>query len=163
VRHRRSPTTHRSTAPAPRPGPDILYADPVVAPQLTNAGVWRAHPVLVSGARSYRDGEFVYQDYLYDDHGARLVRDPSDPRTDTLALKLRNVGTVTVHPERARITCGAALTVDTDGPVRVVFAGCGRAEAFSGAGTFKRSRGAACAGSSGPKRFAAGGAAAACG
>jgi len=36
--------------PAPRPGPDILYAAPVVAPQLTNAGVWRADPILVSGA-----------------------------------------------------------------------------------------------------------------
>ncbi len=28
------------------------------------------------------DGEFIYQDYLYDDHGAQgLGRDPSDPRT----------------------------------------------------------------------------------
>ncbi|CAA9227189.1 MAG: hypothetical protein AVDCRST_MAG54-847, partial [uncultured Actinomycetospora sp.] len=26
----------------PRPGPAILYAPPVVAPQLTNAGIWRA-------------------------------------------------------------------------------------------------------------------------
>ncbi|MEA2480647.1 MAG: hypothetical protein QOJ07_2569, partial [Thermoleophilaceae bacterium] len=29
----------------------------------------------------YRDGEFLYQDFLYDDHGARFSRDPSDPRT----------------------------------------------------------------------------------
>jgi predicted esterase len=63
---------------------------------------------------------------------------PSKPRTDSLALTVRNVGTVTVHPGRARITCGAALKVDTDGPVRVVFAGCGRTEAFSGADTFTR-------------------------
>ena len=40
--------------PGPRPGPDILYAGPAAAPQLTNAGVWRADPILVSGARSYR-------------------------------------------------------------------------------------------------------------
>src|SRR3954471_12535284 len=66
--------------PAPRPGPDILYAAPATAPQLTNAGVWRADPILVSGARAYRSGEFVYQDFLYDDHGARLARDPADPR-----------------------------------------------------------------------------------
>src|SRR3954451_6666701 len=65
----------------PRPGPDLLYADPVVAPQLTNAGVWRADPILVSGASAYRDGEFLYQDYLYDDHGGRFSRDPDDPRT----------------------------------------------------------------------------------
>ena len=56
-----------------------------------------------------------------------------------------------MHPERARITCGAALTVDTDGPVRVVFAGCGRSEAFSGAGTFRRA-GAACASTAGFRR-----------
>jgi hypothetical protein len=28
--------------PGPRPGPDILYAKPARAPQLTNAGVWAA-------------------------------------------------------------------------------------------------------------------------
>src|SRR5690242_2406334 len=67
--------------PGPRPGPDILYAAPVQAPQLTNAGVWHADPILVSGASAYRGGEFLYQDYLYDDHGARMSRDPNDPRT----------------------------------------------------------------------------------
>ena len=67
--------------PGPRPGPDILYAGPAAAPQLTNAGVWRAEPILVSGASAYRAGEFLYQDFLYDDHGARAARDPGDPRT----------------------------------------------------------------------------------
>jgi len=67
--------------PAPRPGPDLLYAEPAVAPQLTNAGVWQAPPILVSGATAYRDGEFLYQDFLYDDHGADTgARDPGDPR-----------------------------------------------------------------------------------
>lgn len=67
--------------PAPRPGPDILYAPPAKAPQLTSTGVWRADPILVSGASAYRDGEFLYQDFLYDDHGARAAgRDPRDPR-----------------------------------------------------------------------------------
>src|SRR3954463_2572158 len=53
-----------------RPGPDALYAPPAAAPQLEDTGIWRAKPILVSGATSYRGGEFVYQDYLYDDHGA---------------------------------------------------------------------------------------------
>jgi Putative esterase len=67
--------------PPPRPGPDILYRAPAQAPQFQNAGVWRASPILVSGASAYRDGEFLYQDYLYDDHGARgHSRDPGDPR-----------------------------------------------------------------------------------
>ena len=65
----------------PRPGPDILYAPPAAAPQLENAAPWQAAPILVSGASAYRKGEFLYQDFLYDDHGANSgARDPSDPR-----------------------------------------------------------------------------------
>jgi hypothetical protein len=68
--------------PGSRPGPDILYARPAQSPQLDNRGVWRARPILVSGASAYRAGEFLYQDFLYDDHGARgPARDPGDPRT----------------------------------------------------------------------------------
>jgi hypothetical protein len=68
--------------PGPRPGPDILYAPPVDAPQLQNTGIWQAPPILVSGASAYRAGEFLYQDFLYDDHGARaLQRDGGDQRT----------------------------------------------------------------------------------
>src|SRR3954466_2988911 len=62
-----------------RPGPDILYAKPPRAPQLENTGVWRAKPILVSGAQSYRDGEWLYQDYLFDDHGAMSAKDLNDP------------------------------------------------------------------------------------
>jgi hypothetical protein len=62
-----------------RPGPDILYAPPPRAPQLENTGVWHAKPILVSGTQAYRDGEWLYQDYLYDDHGATGVKDPNDP------------------------------------------------------------------------------------
>jgi hypothetical protein len=61
------------------PGPGLLYADPVVAPPLRNAGPWRARPILVSGATAYRRGEWLYQDFLQDDHGARGVPDPSSP------------------------------------------------------------------------------------
>ena len=62
-----------------RPGPDALYLPPAVAPQLQNTGPWKAQPILVSGAQSYRDGEWLYQDFLYDDHGAAGVKDPNDP------------------------------------------------------------------------------------
>ena len=55
---------------AVRPGPDMLYAKPAASPQLSNAGIWKAAPILVSGASAYRNGEFLYQDYLYDDRGA---------------------------------------------------------------------------------------------
>src|SRR4051794_34003408 len=67
--------------PGPRPGPDLLYAGPAAAPQLTNPAPWKPAPILVSGATSYRDGEFLYQDFLYDDHGANAgTPDPADPR-----------------------------------------------------------------------------------
>src|SRR3954447_1078568 len=67
--------------PGPPPGPDILYAPAAGAPQLTNAPPWKADPILVSGASAYRQGEFLYQDFLYDDHGAAGAFDPADPRT----------------------------------------------------------------------------------
>jgi hypothetical protein len=71
------------SGPGPKPGPAILYQAPATAPQLTNAGPWKAQPILVSGATAYRSGEFVYQDYLYDDHGARELPDPTDPRASS--------------------------------------------------------------------------------
>jgi len=37
--------------------------------------VWKARPILISGASAYRKGEFLYQDYLYDDHGAKRRRE----------------------------------------------------------------------------------------
>ena len=80
-----APTAHAASlyeGPGPRPGPDILYAPPVDAPQLANEGIWQAPPILISGASAYRRGEFLYQDWLFDDHGARGVRDPNDPRFD---------------------------------------------------------------------------------
>src|SRR5213593_2270192 len=68
------------SGPAPRPGPDVLYGAPAVAAQLENVGVWSAAPILVSGASAYRGGEFLYQDFLYDDHGAAEAPDPTDPK-----------------------------------------------------------------------------------
>jgi hypothetical protein len=68
------------SGPGPRPRPAILYQAPAVVPALTNTGVWHAPPILVSGAAAYRDGEFLYQDWLYDDHGAHELPDPNDPR-----------------------------------------------------------------------------------
>jgi hypothetical protein len=92
--HARRPAHHKSrheltpraavnnslyAGPGPRPGPDILYQPPAVAQQLTNTGIWRAQPILVSGSTAYRSGEFLYQDWIYDDHGAHEVSDPNYP------------------------------------------------------------------------------------
>jgi hypothetical protein len=69
------------SGPGPRPGPDLLYSAAAPAPQLSNAGIWKAKPILVSGTTAYRGGEFLYQDFLYDDSGAREAPDTSDPRS----------------------------------------------------------------------------------
>jgi dienelactone hydrolase len=54
----------------PRPGPDALYGDNPTPPQLENGFGWDADPLLVAGGRGHVDGEFLYQDFVYDDHGA---------------------------------------------------------------------------------------------
>jgi hypothetical protein len=62
-----------------RPGPDALYLPPAHAPQLDNSAPWSAPPILVSGGSEYSSGEFLYQDYLYDDHGAPGVPANNNP------------------------------------------------------------------------------------
>ena len=93
--------------PAPRPGPAMLYRKPAASPQLANRGVWHAKPILVSGASAYRRGEFLYQDFIYDDHGARgTARDSGDPRTSGDTFSAPN-GTYT-YPTGARYANNAA-------------------------------------------------------
>ena len=94
--------------PSPRPGPDILYAKPARAPQLANAGIWRAKPILVSGTSAYRTGEFLYQDFLYDDHGARAAPDPGDPRSSGNTFSAPN-GTYTYPTDPAYANNAADL------------------------------------------------------
>jgi hypothetical protein len=96
--------------PGPRPGPDLLYRKPAGSPQLTNRGVFKARPILVSGATAYRRGEFLYQDYLYDDNGARLTPDPDDPRTAGNLFSKPN-GTYT-YPTDERYASNAADLVE---------------------------------------------------
>lgn len=73
-----------------RPGPGVLYAPEATAPQLENAGGWAAEPLMVSGAEAYSGNQYLYQDYIYDSHGANttdllLARPDSVPAsTDTL-------------------------------------------------------------------------------
>ncbi|HEV2369262.1 MAG TPA: hypothetical protein VGR90_05270 [Acidimicrobiales bacterium] len=54
-----------------RPGPSVLYAPPPDAPQLDSydAAHFTAPPLLVSGTEAYASGEYLYQGYLYADHG----------------------------------------------------------------------------------------------
>ncbi|MGH9036788.1 MAG: hypothetical protein ACRD0O_13575, partial [Acidimicrobiia bacterium] len=88
-----------------RPGPAVLYAPPPPAPQLENRSHWfRAPPLLVSGAEAYRDGEYRYQDHLYDDYGADTgVDDPAGAAS---------AGDLTYPTERSRYLDNAADLVE---------------------------------------------------
>jgi hypothetical protein len=76
-----SPSLPPAEGKATRPGPAVLYQPLASAPQLENAkgSIWKAAPILISGAGAYRKGEYVYQGYLYDDHGAKEITDPTNP------------------------------------------------------------------------------------
>jgi hypothetical protein len=61
------------------PGPPLLYERAPNAPELSVKRPFRAPPLLVSGTDAYSRGEYVYQDYLYDDHGASTRPGSSSP------------------------------------------------------------------------------------
>jgi hypothetical protein len=74
-----------------RPGPDALYAEPPRVPQLEVTAPFAVPPLLVSGTEAYHGGEYLYQDYLYDDFGAQSSPlDPvqQNPSNDTTMLGL---------------------------------------------------------------------------
>src|SRR5438105_9510068 len=97
--------------PGPRPGPDLLYEPLADAPQLQNAGAWSAAPILVSGASAYRDGEFLYQDYLYDDSGAAGNPVENDPRFQGNTFS-RPTGTYVYPTNTAKYANNAADIVE---------------------------------------------------
>jgi dienelactone hydrolase len=113
------------------PGPQLLYAKPPRVPELENRAPFRAEPLLVSGTDAYRRGEYLYQDYLFDDHGAETgavtsppgtagfspaagdLPYPSDARyannaADLVEVRIRPTATAIVY----RVTLGAVLDDD---------------------------------------------------
>jgi dienelactone hydrolase len=90
------------SGPAPKPGPSILYAKPKTAPQLKNAGIWEAKPILVSGASAYRKGEFLYQDFIYDDTGAKGTADPADPKSGATFARFNGTLSYPTDPRYAQ-------------------------------------------------------------
>jgi poly(3-hydroxybutyrate) depolymerase len=62
------------TAPATaRPPSTTTTPSAPTAPELAVTTPFHAGPLLVSGTDAYRHGEYLYQDYLLDDHGADTV------------------------------------------------------------------------------------------
>ena len=106
------PSSLPSVASGARPGPDLLYSAPPTAPQLENTGPWKAEPILVSGAEAYRSGEFLYQDFLYDDHGATGTADPNDPFNDVENMVSPRHGTLSYPTDTATYFNNAADLVE---------------------------------------------------
>src|SRR4051794_34946575 len=100
-----------SVATGARPGPDVLYAPVASAPQLESDAPWKADPILISGAGAYRDGEYLYQDFLYDDHGATGTPDPNNPLGPNADLYSPAAGSVT-YPTNAVYGDNAADLVE---------------------------------------------------
>src|SRR3954453_589591 len=98
------------TGPGPKPGPALLYAKAKPAPQLSNRAPFKAKPILISGSSAYRAGEFLYQDWLFDDNGAQQTVEPGDGRTGGNLFSKQN-GTYT-YPTAAGYANNAADLVE---------------------------------------------------
>ncbi len=91
-----------------RPGPALLYAPPASSPVLENRGPWQAKPLMVSGAEAYERGEFLYQDFIYDDYGAAGTPDPTAPFNPAANLFSPNHGTLSYPTNTALYANNAA-------------------------------------------------------
>lgn len=97
--------------PWPRRG--VLYSAPPAPPQLENTGPWKAAPILISGAEAYRAGEFLYQDFLFDDHGATgPADDPADPFNQIENMFAAKHGTLSYPTDTATFANNAADLVE---------------------------------------------------
>jgi len=103
-------TSLPSVGSGERPGPPLLYKRPPEAPQLGNRAPFRAKPLLVSGTDAYRGGEYLYQDYLFDDRGADTV-DGSGGQRDSATGVSPTSGNVS-YPTAERFGGNAADLVE---------------------------------------------------
>lgn len=111
----------------PAPGPAILYWPLATAPQLENTGIWAAEPIMISGASVYRTGEFLYQDFLYDDLGAVDSAVALDPLYLLFATKQAGWGTYKYPSDPAYANNAADIlevrvkTTDDSTAIRITF------------------------------------------
>jgi hypothetical protein len=107
-----APSAEAASLPTVRsgklPGPPLLYAKAPHVPELENRPPFRAKPLLVSGTDAYRRGEYLYQDYLFDDHGAETGAVTSPPGTAGFSP----AGGDLLYPNEARYANNAADLVE---------------------------------------------------
>ncbi|MGI8750441.1 MAG: hypothetical protein ACR2J6_07820, partial [Thermoleophilaceae bacterium] len=112
-----APAANAASLPAvsagQRPGPPLLYQPAPDAPPLSVKAPFAAKPLLVSGTDALRGGEYLYQDYLFDDRGADTVpgagsRGAANPGNDIAASTAGDV----LYPSAARFAGNAADLVE---------------------------------------------------
>ena len=119
-----TPPANASSLPPAGTGPDILHRALPTSPQLENTRNWQAPPILISGARAYRAGEFVYQDFLYDD---RALPYPAEPQR--LAGNAADIVEVRLEPLARATAIRIALNSMLDPDAAAVTVGLGGADA----------------------------------
>lgn len=102
------PAVDAASLPPAGTGPDVLHRARPTAPQLENTRNWNARPIMISGAAAYRQGEFLYQDFLYDDRAL-----PYPPDRQRLAGNAADIVEVRIEPLKQataiRITLNSML------------------------------------------------------
>ena len=97
------------TGPVRGPGPDLLYAGARHgAPAHQRRQLEGRRRSSISGASAYREGEFLYQDFLYDDHGAHGAPRPGRPARRRRHFSKPN-GTYTYPTDRVYASNAADL------------------------------------------------------
>lgn len=96
-----------------RPGPPLLYEPAPSAPPLSVKAPFAAKPLLVSGTDALRGGEYLFQDYLFDDRGADTVpgagsRGAGSPGSDIASSTAGDV----LYPTADRFAGNAADLVE---------------------------------------------------
>jgi hypothetical protein len=92
------------------PGPPLLYRSPPRSP-LSVRPPFAAAPLRVSGTDAYRRGEYLYQDYLFDDRGADTVPGPGARFENGRNLAAPTAGDV-FYPTAERYAGNAADLVE---------------------------------------------------
>jgi S-formylglutathione hydrolase FrmB len=101
-----------------RPGPDLLYAEPLTDPGTAPGGRWRLPATGVSGTTVVGDGELVHTGWPFDDHGADTVPFPLAPILIDAEPAVRNTifsgrtGDLAYPTDRDRFGANAADLVE---------------------------------------------------
>jgi predicted esterase len=104
-------------------GPDLLRAPAFDAPQLQNAGIWRADPIGICMTSAYRDGEYVHQGCVYDDEGGgtqwrwpndTLLRGYTYPEDPAYRRNAADIVEVRIKPEADATAFRITMNTMTD-------------------------------------------------